>query len=400
MRQISLALALLVLSMLACSLPGLSNSTPAPPPPTLVPATLTPAPEPTVLPAPPAAAQPNGFVITDGASNLLFFGADGSLTYTLPIGTDSYLNRFVVHVAGGTSSGMPPVAYFVWRGSDPVIAANSGGVETRLMIQPDFFRMAGAPGTPFFAYTTATYTEAGMVTRMYYGTAATIASAVPVLDLTDPNGYALKPLAFRMEGDTPTGIWYTGCLYGVGGDIVFDPCNRLRLLDLSTGASTDILGDGFNPFSISPDGVWVAFAASGGGQPLQLMNMNTGATYSFAPWPLNDRGSGEGFFSPDGRHVVWMEASGYRMEEPITFQTNIRIGQTDGTALGQHLDDIFDIEAGFPVISATPLGWLDNDSILVQVGGADWTQSAIMRFDLDGAITLLAKGYFIALTYP
>jgi hypothetical protein len=130
------------------------------------------------------------------------------------------------------------------------------------------------------------------------------------------------------------------------------------------------------------------------------MNMNTGVSYSFAPWPLNDRGSGDAFFSPDSLHVAWMEASGYRMDEPITFQTDVRIGTTDGVALAQFLDDAFDVEAGFPVLSAAPVGWLDNDSILIQVGGVDWTQNAILRLDMDGTITFLASGYFITLTYP
>ncbi len=399
MKRFYLALSMLIFAALACSLPG-SSATPAPPPPpTAEPATPTPLPEPPT-PAAPADFLPTGFLATDGKDNLFFYDTNGALKQSVPMGVSSYINRYAVHVAGGTSAGTPPVDYFVWRGSDPILAENIGGAENRLMTLPDLFRLLGAPGTPYFAYTTAAYADSGMLTRMYLGTAATIAAAAPVLELTDPSGYALKPLGFRMAAGAPTGIWYTGCLYGIGGDIVFDPCNRLRLLDLTTGASTDFLGDGYTPFSISPDGFWVSYAATGGGQPLQIMDMRTGTTHAFTPWERNDRGSGEGFFSPDSRHVVWMEASGSRMDEPITFQTNIRFGQTDGAALAQYLDDTFAPAAGFAVISATPLGWLDNDSVIVQVGGADFTQSAIMRLNMDGTVDYLASGYFLALTYP
>lgn len=389
----------LTLAILACSLPGLSTAAP-PAPVTEPPVTEPPVTEPPVVPPPGTAFLPSGFVVTDNASRLMFYSPTGALTNTLALGSDSYVNRYSVHIAGGTSAGLPPVDYFLWRGSDPVILENMGGVETLLMYQPDFFRMAGAPATPYFAYTTAVYTDAGLLTRMYFGAGSSIASSTPLLDLTDPGGYALKPLAFRVEGGVPNGIWYTGCLYGIGGDLVFDPCNRLYFLDLTTGAATEILGDGFNPSSISPDGAWVGYASTGGGQPIQFLNLNTGEWNSFPAWPLNDRGSGEAFFSPDSRYVAWMEASGYRMDEPITFQTNVRVGTTDGVEIGQYLDDTFDVAAGFPVLSAIPVGWLDNDSILIQVGGSDWTQNAVLRLDIDGTITYLAPGYFIALTYP
>lgn len=399
MKRFLPALAALALAVLACALPGVPTAVP-PAPVTEPPVTEPPVTEPPVVPPAPAAFLPSGFVTTDGASSLLFYNSSGALTNTLVMGADSYVNRYSVHVAGGTSAGLPPVDYFLWRGSDAVILENIGGVETLLMYQPDLFRLAGAPATPYFAYTTASYTDAGLLTRMYVGTADSIASAAPVLDLIDPGGYALKPLAFRLESGVPTGIWYTGCLYGVGGDLVFDPCNRLRFLDLTTGVSTEILGDGFNPSSISPDSAWVGYASSGGGQPIQFLNLNTGEWNSFPAWPLNDRGSGEAVFSPDGSLIAWMEASGYRMDEPITFQTSVRLAKTSGVEIGQYLDDTFDVAAGFPVLSAVPVGWLDNDSVLIQVGGFDWTQNAILRLDTDGTITYLAPGFFITLTYP
>jgi hypothetical protein len=404
MKRIFAAISALTLAVLACAAPGIVPTAPLSPatevptgamPPTPVSVTDT-----SPAPSPASGLLPAGFVVFQENGKLIFYNADGVATTDIAIESDSGVNRFSLHVAGGVSAGLPPVDYFIWRGSDPIIAENTGGIETLLMYQPDFFRLAGAPGTPYFAYTTATYADTGQHTRLYIGTAGTIASAAPVLDLIDPNGYALKPLAFRMEGGSPTGLWYTGCLYGIGGDLAFDPCNRLSFLDLTTGASIDIFGDGYNPAGISPDGQWVAYAYNGGGQPLQVMNLATGVSYSFAPWVLNDRGSGEAVFSPDSMYVAWMEASGYRMDEPITFQTNLRIGTTYGVALAQYLDDSFDVAAGFPILSAMPVGWLDNDSVLVQVGGFDWTQSAILRLDLDGTITYLAPGFFITLAYP
>lgn len=403
MRRLLPSIAALALAVWACALPGVPTVAPPAPvtEPPASPITETPATVPPLAPPTPSPFLPSGFVITDGSSSLMFYNSSGALTNTLVLGADSYVNRYSVHVAGGTSAGLPPVDYFLWRDSGPVIVENVGGVETLLMYQPDFFRLTGAPGTPYFAYTTAAYTDAGLLTRMYLGASFSIASAVPTLDLIDPEGYALKPLAFRLESGVPTGIWYTGCLYGIGGDLAFDPCNRLRFLDLTTGALTEILGDGFNPSSLSPDGAWLAYAALGGGQSLQIRNLGTGVSRTFTPWPLNDRGAGEAVFSPDGRYVAWIEASGYIMDEPVTFQTNLRIAETEGTMDSQYLDDFFQTAAGFPILSAQPVGWLDNDTLLIQVGGFNPGESALLRFELaEEDIAYLASGYFITLTYP
>ncbi|MCS7010491.1 MAG: hypothetical protein N2049_05985 [Anaerolineales bacterium] len=403
LKRLFLGLALLSFSLLACSLPlPLSVSpTPVTTEPSLPPATATsPAP---ISTTPPMEIDflPSGFVVTDGSSTLFFYNADGSLVRTISIGSDSYVGRYSIHVAGGTTSGIPPVVYFLWRGSDPVLIENNGGIETLLMYQPELFRLAGAPGTPYFAYTTASYTDTGLRTRMYFGTPDTIASAAPVLDLVDAEGFALKPLAFRVEGGTPTGIYYTGCLYGIGSELVFDPCSRLRLLNLTTGAVTEILGDGYNPSSISPDGVWLAYAANGGGQPLQIRNLVTGAERTFTPWLYNERGSGEAVFSPDGRYVAWIEARGSTMDEPVTFQTNLRIAETEGSMDAQYLDDVFEPDVGFQVLSAMPVGWLDNDTLLVQVSGFNQGESVILRLELaaEPQVAYLTPGYFLALTY-
>lgn len=391
----------LVMSVLACSLPvPFSNA----------PVTTTTEPSPlstTVVPPTPTSVSlpggtdflPSGFVTTDNSGRVLFHDVEGSLTgVVLPAG---FVTRAAFHVAGPTSADLPPLIYFIWRETDPVMVENASGVETVLFSQPDFFRLLGVPRMPYFAYSTATYTDTGLLTRLYFGKTTTIATATPVLELLDPDGYAIKPLAFRMQGGMPDGIYFTGCLYGIGGDLPFDPCNRLRLLDLNTGSVIEILGDGYNPSGFSPDGRWVAYAALAGGGPLQILNLDTGATRTFSVWPLNDRGAGDAVFSPDGRYVAWMEARGYLLDEPITFQTNLRIAEIEGSMNAQYLDDYFEPAVGFPTLSAIPVGWLDNDSLLVQVSGFETGQSALVRFDLDTQeALLLTSGYFLALTYP
>jgi hypothetical protein len=396
-RLLTLSL-VLVLAVLACSLPGLPPIVTEPPIVTLPPVITAPpvVTEPPVIGAP----MPNGFVGAPDLSSLVFYDPNGMLIGGLPTGDLGYIGSQSVHVAGGTSSGYPPVIYFTWRDGPAEIIQNLNGVESVLLNQPDFYRMGGAPGLEFTAYTTAVYSGSGLTTRLYIGTPGTLAAAAPVLDLLVDDGFGLKPLAVRMEAGAPSGVWYTGCLVGVGGDLVFDPCNRVSYVDLASGAITELVGDGYNPSTLSPDQNWVAYAQVGGGMPLIIQNLGTGATVTFPAWSGNDRGSGDAVFSPDGTLVAWMEGNGYIMEEPRTFNTIVRVGTTAGVLVTEIIADGFTASAGFTVVTAIPVGWLDNDSLLVQVGGLDWHDHAIIRLDLDGTLTWLTSGTFITLTYP
>jgi len=392
MKRLIPSLLVLLLAVLACSLPGLPVEIPPATEPEATPATA----EPVAPPVEPPALIPSGFISAPDTSTILFHNPDGVITGSLAIGESGSQS---VHVAGGTSGGIPPVIYFSWSGTGQVIQ-NIGGVENVLVDGVEFFRLGGAEASPWFAYTTVSYVDTGLLTRMYIGTPATIASAAPVVDFVAEDYQALKPLALRMMGGEPTGVWYTGCMYGIGGDLVFDPCNRLTFLDLGTGVSTEVIGDGFNPSKLSPDRTWVAYAQHGGGMPLVILNLETGENHTFPAWAENDRGSGDGIFTPDSSLVAWMEGSGYRMDDPITFHSLLRIGTTGGALVADFQAADFNAVAGFEVMWASPVGWLDNDSLLIQIGGLDWHNDAIIRLDLPGSLFLVSNGNFIDLTYP
>ena len=308
--------------------------------------------------------------------------------------------RSFIHAAGGTTGGIPTILYFDWRDTGQVLQ-NTAGAETVLVSVPDFYRMHGAEGSPYFAYTTVTYADGGGIrTQLFVGTPGSIGSSAPVIDEVIAGFEGLKPLALRMEDGVATGAWTTGCMYGIGGDLVFDPCNKVSFVDLVTGVRTELVGDGYMPSTLSPDRSWVAYARPGGSEPLTILNLETGENHTFPAWASNDRGSGDGVFSPDSMHVAWMEGSGYRMDTPYTFQSMLRVGTTTGMVVSDFPAAYFNAVAGFTVVWANPLGWLDNDSILVQVGDETGSHESVLRLDLSGSVVLLTNGYFAGFTYP
>jgi hypothetical protein len=405
-RLIPLVLTLLCV-LQACSLQSGQTAAPLTPEPrltepsVLVPtATVPPTPEPTPTATPaPVSLVPNGFIASPDFSSLLFYSLEGAVIGSLQVNDLGYITPYSFHVAGVMAGGIPPLLYF--RYGSPQVIQNIGGNETVLVTEDDYYQMTGGRGSPYFAYSTATLNETGIVTRLYVGAPDTIRDAEPVLEGAADNSLALKPLALDVEGGLPTILWYTGCWYGIGGDIVFPPCNRLISLDLETGASREVLGDDLNPSSLSPDHTWVAYSQIGEGMPLSIRNLVTGDDFSFPAWLENDRGSGEAAFSPDNAYVAWMEGSGYwLMEGTPTFHSMVRVGTTDGLLFGEYPSEYFDTAAGFAVRTAAPVAWLDGDSVLIQVRGLEAQEAALVRLDLPDTPVFLASGNFAGLTYP
>jgi hypothetical protein len=337
---------------------------------------------------------PNGFVADSNTPSILFYSPNGVMTDSLSNGNLVSIGPQSLHVTGGTSAGIPPLVYFSHSGGSQIIQ-NTGGLEVVLVSSiDDVFRMTGAECSPYFAYTTATYANAGLLTRLYVGTPATIGTATPVVEITVADLQALKPLALSMAGGIPIGVWYTGCQYGIG-EIIFDPCNRLTYLDLNTGVSSELVGDGFNPSQLSPDHTWVAYVQPGPGMPLTILNLVTGTNYTF---PVVSGQPGDGVFSPDNIYVAWMEASGELMGDAPNFQTMVRVGTTNGLLFADYPAQDFNTTANFTVIRASPVAWLDNDSVLIQVDGDN--NHAVLRLDLPTTQVKLASGSFAGLTYP
>jgi hypothetical protein len=114
------------------------------------------------------------------------------------------------------------------------------------------------------------------------------------------------------------------------------------------------------------------------------------------------RGAGNAFFSPDAQYVAWMEGDGRQMAETPDFKTTVRVGQQDGTVVADLPMNRFEDVAGIGSISrAEPVEWLDNQTVIVQVRGQEWSQTALLRYNVvSKAASYLAPGEFLGLMYP
>jgi hypothetical protein len=398
-----------------------SEPTLTPVPPTLEPSLIPPTPtlEPSPMePSPtlePAATQPAtspyspiGFVTDphDGVG-LTFFNLDGSqITELVAAGLSEYDSQRV-HIAGPWEGDLStvPVVYYSTDGpsggnSTEWLRIVMGNADPIWVSASQFFAMAGAPGQPVLAYSILDYEENQPRSRLYASSLQTIPGASPLFILADPDSYMIRPLAVDAQAGNLKGVWYTMAAWGIGGDIVFEPRKGLKYLDMNTGMVNEILNRDIAAWDVSPDRNWVAYSTISG--PVSILNRRTGEVFTFPLLPDSNRGAGNAVISPDGQYVAWMEGSGWTMAENPDFHINIRIATSSGIQLANIPQTAFDNIASSEKISwAQPVGWLDGQTLIVQVRFQAWTNAALMRVDFDGSNPLyLATGTFVTFLYP
>jgi len=220
--------------------------------------------------------------------------------------------------------------------------------------------------------------------------------------MDDPEGRAIKPLALYAEGGVPTGVWYTLRPWGIGGDIVFDPTEGLYYVNISDGTITEYNDNVSRSASMSFDQVWAANARGiPGNGTFHIYNFQTGENYGFNPLPSSERGAGYGVFSRSNQYVAWMEGSGWTMAETPNFHATIRVGTTGGAWLVDYPDIMLASLLGTAVAWAEPVGWLDDQRLVLQTRGTDWSDASVVVMDITtNYLTYLTSGAFVGFVYP
>lgn len=372
--------------------------------------TAIPFPSPTIAPSPTAALPPPlppmplptdlALYSREGTGLLLF-----SLMQQITARVDMPGAVSMVRIAGTVPEETLALPVVYYDGEQHALRLVSGGVTSTVANVPNLIDLVGAPGQPVLAYTRLEFMDQGLRSHLYAGTLPSLATAAPVLSVINLESYAIHSLAVRTEGGQPAGVWYTYEPYGIGGDIVYPPRSALYYLDLVAGTSIEVLPREMRPSSLSLDQAWIAFVPGPRG-PLTIRDLATGQEVTFPLLPDSDRGAGRAVFSPDDRYVAWMEASGSMWSDPSTFQAAVRVASTSGELIA-------DIPAaGIPAsvlagISGTedmwlvPAGWLDEDTLLLQVTLGSPDRSVVLQIGHDGTgLEYLVPGIFAEFLYP
>jgi hypothetical protein len=408
MKRLFTILPICLLIALACSFPNVVVSRPTETQPPVVTqsfATQPPLTQPPLVTQPPIISSvplPNAIaVVRANHAAVNIYSPDGQLLAEL--GAPGFENAGPqnVHIAGKLAEAYSPMAYYVY-GNGGQIMLNTNEQIAPLVNAPNFVSMAGVPGRPILSYSTAEFSQNALHSQLFVSPIDTLFYAGPAISLDDPEGRAIKPLAIFVEGGAPTGVWYTLLPWGIGGDIVFEPTEGLYYVNINDGTISEYLNRANHSVSISFDQIWAAYASGEPGNgAMHIYNFQTGQNYSFSPLPSSDRGAGFAVFSPSNTYVAWMEGSGWTMSETPSFHPTIRVGTTGGALLMDYPDTMLANLLGTTVAWVHPVGWLDDQRLVLQVRGTNWDDSSVVIMNITtNYLTYVTAGTFVGFVYP
>ena len=404
-KNLRIILPFLSLFIFACSFFS-APSTPTPFLPTQeIPPTQTASPTPTKIPAP---VLPMG-VMTEKNGILSLFDREGYTLTQVDVSGISYADKSNVHIAGkfpaeGTNL---PVVYFSFEQNSSLLFRNNEQTTTLLSL-PDFFSLVGAVAEPIIAYSTIEDINGSLQSNLYLMTLNGLPTITSLLSENNAEGWGLIALAIDVDdAGKPSAIWYSKRPWGIGGDIVFEPRRTLFYLALGNGQSAQFLGADATPCALSANRKWLAYtnandAITGVGQML-IRNLETGQNLSY---PLQSaaeqRGAGAASFSPNNQYLAWMEGSGWQMSETPSFHSVIRIGDMNGNVIAEFSDMALTSISGMSLIARVePVGWLDNNTLVVMAHGEYWDEVVLLMIDIPSqSSSFLAQGAFVGFVYP
>jgi hypothetical protein len=340
------------------------------------------------------------FVTTNKDYGLAYCNLQGQTTVEFGIPGLTKLGPDEVVIAGSVSTGpvQVPIIY-IENNPEPGLKVNTNDQISPLVSAPSIFKVTGAPGLPVLAYSRVDRQDNGQTYKLFAGTLENIASTSPIVSHFDENiQYVYNPLAVEADDSAIKGVWYTRTPWGVGG-VGFLRNYGLYFYDYATGTIKEYLNDSQNFQGLSPDHSKAAIMdESVAGKPvMKVMDLGTSEIISLDVDPGSDSGGGAVQFSPDNRYIAWMEAGGTTMSDTPDYHSRLRVARID--AAPEMVLDLTDEAASkklglTEIYSPVPAGWLDGNSLLVNV------QGGLMKLDAaSGVFSAFCPGSFVAFAY-
>jgi hypothetical protein len=360
---------------------------------------------PTLEAAPQPDGLPNGVLVDpQTGSSLMVYNTIGQFEYALDApGIGNYSSQ-KAHLAGSGSS-----AALVYHSWDPeqALQVNKQGSISTLRSTDAFFGMAGAKGQSALAFSEVVIDGFAPHSYLYAGNLDSIGSTGPFYDLNDETmQMALLPVAVEATAGQPQTVWYTHSAWGIGGvDLIF-PINRgLYAFDLANNQAGQALDAERNYQGISPD---MRFAGSTtfdtqADQSMTITEILGGRDIVFPLRSDSDRGAGYAVFSPDSQLVAWLEAAGSFAAEPSSYRSVVRIGEVNSGTVVYDIEDNSVAQAlnAARITFMNPVGWLDNQTLLIETRTVDWGQVVLVRANLaEGTLAYFCDGAFVGFAYP
>lgn len=353
--------------------------------------------------------KPNGVLTADDqASSWIWRDASGIHISKLEIQPGLAAEPDSIHITGQVSGSdrFPAVITRTWLPQQAIISL-SGGQTVTIRATESFVALAGKPGQPIVAFTEISYENDIVQSRLYAAHISDLGRAAPVMvTAMDMPGFAPVPLAVESADRAATTVWYTLSAWDTRGeDMVFPLSLGLFSLDPASGLTEQLLDLDRNLQGQSPDHSLAASVSAGydNEKSLQVHQLPSGQTVQFDLKPESNLGAGYAVFSPQSQYVAWLEAGGSVRSDSEIFSAQVRTGNPASTQVLHEVDlSAARAAAGFEQAAwMQPVGWLDENQLLIQVYDLAQLHSALVRLNMaDGSLSAFCPGRFLGFTYP
>jgi len=361
---------------------------------------------------------PVGFTAGVDSSTIRFYDLDGNLLGEKLTPGLTRVDQSQIHIAGGISNGIPgaPLIY-ASQESGGVIKGNIGSEIFGMDSPGEVVTVSGAEGVfTLIVYSTAEFTEEGYITTLKTGEMGDLASINPQLIRKEDDGLVYYPLSVYGEEGLNRGTWFTYLKYKTS-DFVFVPYHGLFYFDLTQNQVTEYLDTNYRFKGFSPDQSLVAFGDVPGANPEEnetgiiVKNLVDCHVWGKRYHESSTNGGGEVVFSPDNQYIAWIESSGFTLEE---LEWRLRVVDLDNSQTyltNSDLNNLTSLTGGEIPSSISPVGWLSNHVLLLQIRVPGHDAPLLVAFapdsnlPLDPALganqsVLLAEGNFTGFLYP
>ena len=348
---------------------------------------------------------------------LIDIGSDASLALLDPYGRQVaaletpglfQASPETVILAGSPISGDSSVSViYQLPGAEGGLFLSTAGENQMLRKDDSILALAGTRSQAAFAFSEFQLVDGIPHSKLFAGNTENAGSLDAFLQTSDElTQSVLTPVGVNVVGENPIGVWYTHSAWGVGGqDLIFPITRGLHYFDLAAGRNRTYLDESRNFQGISPNLQWagsVSFEPQAD-RSMTVTSLLNDDEVNFSLKPENERGAGYAVFSPDDRHIAWLEAGGSLISDPPDFQATIRVGNLSDGTIEAEVDSAAAAQAlnveGIAFLK--PAGWLDDHSLLLEARSLDWEQAYLLRFDLlNRALALFSPGSFLGFAYP
>lgn len=330
------------------------------------------------------------------------YAIDGTFLAELILGEDLWLNLDTIAIASDLAPVPAETHLIFYDFSSASLKKYSGPNNFSVLANlPNLLKVITEPYTSIYVFSTIDMQANGTQNDLYWTDIYSFNSPILEISELETRGYGISPLGVR-PGEGNIDIWYTHVPYGIGGDIVFPPYSGLHRYRTGGDYNDVILDDDARPVGLSASKLWIAYTAPQTElSTLYVQNLESNENTQVTLRSDSNRGAGYVEFSPGDQYFAWMEGSGWMMAETPDFKSTIRVATINGELLAERSASEFGMAAGIDSNWAKPVAWLDDQALLVQVHGLEWTNSAIVKWNIgENTLQYLIPGIFIDFIYP